>query len=299
MSRQLWWGHRIPAWYCPDGHVTVSSEADGPDGLRGLRPAGGGAARRTRTSSTPGSAPGCGRSRRSAGRTTRRTSRRYYPTSVMETGYDIIFFWVARMMMLGLAADRRGAVPHGLPVRPHPRPGRPEDVEDEGQRRRPARRHRRVRRRRPPLRADPRRHARQRPAVRRRPSSRTPATSPTSSGTRRGSSSAPGRRRSRRTPSGGCPDPGHLRPGRALAAVAGRRDDGGRRRGDGRLRVRRGDAAPVRRDLERVLRLGPRARQGPAGRRRRCRTPSARRPGGRWSRSSTPTCACSTRSCRS
>ena len=39
VSRQLWWGHRIPAWYCPDGHVTVSSEPDGPAGVRGLRPA--------------------------------------------------------------------------------------------------------------------------------------------------------------------------------------------------------------------------------------------------------------------
>ncbi len=38
VSRQLWWGHRIPAWYCPDGHVTVSSDAGGPDGLRCLRP---------------------------------------------------------------------------------------------------------------------------------------------------------------------------------------------------------------------------------------------------------------------
>ena len=63
----------------------------------------------------------------------------YYPTSVMETGYDIIFFWVARMMMLGHPADRTRAVPHRLPVRAHPRPARPEDVEDQGQRRRPAR----------------------------------------------------------------------------------------------------------------------------------------------------------------
>ena len=69
--------------------------------------------------------------------------------------------------MLGLAPDRPGAVPHGLPVRAHPRPGRPEDVEDEGQRRRPARRHRRDRRRRAALRAHPRRDAGQRPAVRR------------------------------------------------------------------------------------------------------------------------------------
>ena len=31
VSRQLWWGHRIPAWYCPDGHVTVSPAEAGPD----------------------------------------------------------------------------------------------------------------------------------------------------------------------------------------------------------------------------------------------------------------------------
>ena len=30
VSRQLWWGHRIPAWYCPDGHITVSDLPDGP-----------------------------------------------------------------------------------------------------------------------------------------------------------------------------------------------------------------------------------------------------------------------------
>ena len=75
VSRQLWWGHRIPAWYCPDGHVTVSSRSGRPGGLRGLRPTGRRARSRTRTSSTPGSAPACGRSRRSAGRTRRPTWR--------------------------------------------------------------------------------------------------------------------------------------------------------------------------------------------------------------------------------
>ena len=75
VSRQLWWGHRIPAWYCPDGHVTVSAEAGRPERLRGLRPPGRASSRRTRTSSTPGSAAACGRSRPSAGRTRRPTSR--------------------------------------------------------------------------------------------------------------------------------------------------------------------------------------------------------------------------------
>ena len=170
--------------------------------------------------------------------------------------------------MLGHPADRRRAVPHGLPVRPDPRPGRPEDVEDEGQRRRPARGHRRGP---APTRSASRSiHGAtpgQRPALRRRRSSRTPATSPTSSGTRPGSCSARGRRRSRPTPSGGCPDAAPPRPGRALDPVARRGHD------------RAVDAAmadysfgevtrlALRRDLERVLRLGPRAGQGPPGRR--------------------------------
>ena len=34
VSRQLWWGHRIPAWYCPDGHVTVSDLEEAPGAVR-------------------------------------------------------------------------------------------------------------------------------------------------------------------------------------------------------------------------------------------------------------------------
>ncbi len=101
VSRQLWWGHRIPAWYCPDGHVTVSAEEGGPTACEtcgrpaadlrqdpdifdtwfssGLWP--------FSTLGWPDDTP---------------DYRRFYPTSVMETGYDIIFFWVARMMMLGI-----------------------------------------------------------------------------------------------------------------------------------------------------------------------------------------------------
>jgi valyl-tRNA synthetase len=97
ISRQLWWGHQIPAWYCPDGHVTVARE-------------------------TPGACGTCGRSElrqdedvldtwfssalwpfSTMGWPERtETLRTFYPTSVMETGHDIIFFWVARMMMMGL-----------------------------------------------------------------------------------------------------------------------------------------------------------------------------------------------------
>jgi valyl-tRNA synthetase len=101
VSRQLWWGHRIPAWYCPDGHVTVSADPNGPAACEvcgrgpgdltqdpdifdtwfssGLWP--------FSTLGWPDDTP---------------DYQRFYPTSVMETGYDILFFWVARMMMLGI-----------------------------------------------------------------------------------------------------------------------------------------------------------------------------------------------------
>ena len=101
VGRQLWWGHRIPAWFCPDGHVTVTNLEAGPDACAACgRPA----TELTQetdifdtwfsaglwpfsTLGWPDSTP---------------DMARFYPTSVMETGYDILFFWVARMMMLGL-----------------------------------------------------------------------------------------------------------------------------------------------------------------------------------------------------
>jgi valyl-tRNA synthetase len=101
VSRQLWWGHRIPAWYCPDGHITVTSAEAGPDacGVCG-RPA-----------SALQQEPDIFDTWFSSGLWPFSTLgwpddtadlRTYYPTSVMETGHDILFFWVARMMMLGL-----------------------------------------------------------------------------------------------------------------------------------------------------------------------------------------------------
>ncbi len=101
VSRQLWWGHRIPAWYCPDGHATVTAADGGPQACEVCgRPA----AELTQD-------PDIFDTWFSSGLWPFSTLgwpddtddlRRYYPGSVMETGYDIIFFWVARMMMLGI-----------------------------------------------------------------------------------------------------------------------------------------------------------------------------------------------------
>jgi valyl-tRNA synthetase len=113
ISRQLWWGHRIPVWYCPNGHMTTGREdptqcvtcgskelIQDEDVLdtwfsSGLWP--------FSTLGWPDETP---------------DYKYFYPTSYMETGYDILFFWVARMIMLGL--EFTGQVPfhtvylHGL-----------------------------------------------------------------------------------------------------------------------------------------------------------------------------------------
>ena len=101
VSRQLWWGHRIPAWYCPDGHITVTADPAGPDACETCRRP---AAELhqdddifdTWFSSGLWPFSTLGWPDDSA------DLRLYYPGSVLETGYDIIFFWVARMMMLGI-----------------------------------------------------------------------------------------------------------------------------------------------------------------------------------------------------
>ena len=98
ISRQLWWGHQIPAWYCDDcGGITVSRDdplkcaSCGSQQLRqeedvldtwfssGLWP--------FSTLGWPDKTADL---------------QAYYPNAVMETGYDILFFWVARMMMMGM-----------------------------------------------------------------------------------------------------------------------------------------------------------------------------------------------------
>ena len=96
ISRQLWWGHRIPAFHCPNGHTTVTmdepsrcpecgaavgQETDVLDTWfsSGLWP--------FSTMGWPDDAP---------------DYRTFYPTDTLITGFDILFFWVARMIMMGL-----------------------------------------------------------------------------------------------------------------------------------------------------------------------------------------------------
>ena len=100
ISRQLWWGHRIPAWYDPDGNIHVGSSKEDARQRSGLS-----ADVELRQDEDvldtwfssalwPFSTLGW----------PEKTDylQRFYPTSVMVTGFDIIFFWVARMIMMGL-----------------------------------------------------------------------------------------------------------------------------------------------------------------------------------------------------
>jgi valyl-tRNA synthetase len=114
ISRQLWWGHRIPVWYCQDCGELIASVDD------------------------PTACAACGSSKLeqdadvldtwfSSGLWPHSTLgwpedtedfKYFYPTTVLETGYDILFFWVARMIMMGI--ENTGEVPfktvflHGL-----------------------------------------------------------------------------------------------------------------------------------------------------------------------------------------
>ncbi len=102
VSRQIWWGHRIPAWYGPDGKVFVAMSADEAH-AQARKHYGRPVELRmdedvldTWFSSAlwPFSTLGWPEQTEEL--------RHYYPTSVLVTGFDIIFFWVARMIMMGL-----------------------------------------------------------------------------------------------------------------------------------------------------------------------------------------------------
>ncbi|MGB5475477.1 MAG: valine--tRNA ligase [Thermoanaerobaculia bacterium] len=97
ISRQLWWGHQIPAWYTPSGEVFVAASREEAAGLAGTDeitqdPD----VLDTWFSSALWPFSTLGWPEDSA------DFRTFYPTDVLVTGFDIIFFWVARMVMTGL-----------------------------------------------------------------------------------------------------------------------------------------------------------------------------------------------------
>jgi len=102
VSRQLWWGHRIPVWYCPDGHITVSELETGPSSC-GTCDAAASELRQDPDIFDTWFSSGLWPFSTLGWPDETADLAAFYPGSVMETGYDILFFWVARMMMLGLA----------------------------------------------------------------------------------------------------------------------------------------------------------------------------------------------------
>jgi valyl-tRNA synthetase len=97
VSRQLWWGHRIPAWYCdPCGEVIVAREE--PSACSRC----GGALRQETDVLDTWFSSGLFPFSTLGWPDKTADLARYYPNDVMMTGFDIIFFWVARMVMLGM-----------------------------------------------------------------------------------------------------------------------------------------------------------------------------------------------------
>ncbi len=98
ISRQIWWGHRIPAWYCKDcGEMTVAK--DMPDRCRACGKDG--FEQETDVLDTWFSSALWPFSTMGWPEQTKELSL-YYPTSLLVTGFDILTFWVARMLMMGL-----------------------------------------------------------------------------------------------------------------------------------------------------------------------------------------------------
>ena len=100
ISRQIWWGHRIPAWYCPDGHITVAREDPtgcAECGRNGLEQDPDVLDTWFSSQLWPFTTLGW----EGPGSDTPEL-RTWYPTAVLETGYDINTFWVSRMLMIGL-----------------------------------------------------------------------------------------------------------------------------------------------------------------------------------------------------
>ena len=246
ISRQIWWGHRIPAWTCPQCGKLIVSEED------------------------PTSCPDCGSTelvQESDVLDTWFSSAlwpfstmgwpdktkdlaTFYPTSVLVTGFDILFFWVAPHDDDGPALHGSGALQARLPARPRARRAGPQNVQVHRQRHRPVGDDRKIRHRRPALHPDGlRRHGPRHPPLgrphRRLPPLRQQAVErfPV-----RAHEPARGRARRRGTRQGaGAPSP--------VAAPPPRRGQEGCGRRHRSLPLQRRRPDPLQVPLERVLRL--------------------------------------------
>jgi valyl-tRNA synthetase len=105
LSRQLWWGHRIPAWYCQKCKEIIVSREDPTKCIR----CGSGELKQDPDVLDTWFSSGLWPFSTLGWPEKTRDFQKYYPTSLLITGYDILFFWVARMIMLGLHFT--GAVP--------------------------------------------------------------------------------------------------------------------------------------------------------------------------------------------
>jgi valyl-tRNA synthetase len=127
ISRQLWWGHRIPIWHCDACQEMVPATDSSVEIVEG----------HARAAGVPAQCPKCGQ-----GKLTQDTDvldtwfssslwpfstlgwpddtqdlRTFYPTSLLVSGYDILFFWDARMIMMGLHLTKGSAAPDRIPFR--------------------------------------------------------------------------------------------------------------------------------------------------------------------------------------
>ena len=129
ISRQLWWGHRIPVWHCADCKAMTPALNSNVEIVNG----------RAQAASPPETCAACGSAKITQDSDVLDTwfssglwpfstlgwpdetpdLREFYPTSLLISGYDILFFWDARMIMMGLhlMKDRRSAAAERIPFR--------------------------------------------------------------------------------------------------------------------------------------------------------------------------------------
>ncbi len=102
ISRQLWWGHRIPAWFGPDGEIFVAMDEEGAVAAARAHYGRDEPLRQDEDVLDTWFSSGLWPFSTLGWPEETEDFERFYPTSDLVTGFDIIFFWVARMMMLGL-----------------------------------------------------------------------------------------------------------------------------------------------------------------------------------------------------